>query len=100
MPKETSKQRTERLALHQSFIESDQTMSEFARERGLTPWKVKHAVRKSEAEQPSIAGIQEVSLPLGGGSYSVTLRNGRELCVPAHFSEKRVRQLIAILETC
>ena len=100
MPKEGTQARAQRLRIHQKFTESGQTIAEYARERGLTAWKVKHAVRKSEAE--SAGGVvQEVVLPLGGGGeFTVTLRSGRELRVPPHFSEKRVRQLIAILETC
>jgi hypothetical protein len=67
----------------------------------MTAWKVKHAVRKSESELQPGSGIQEVALPAGSsGEFAVTLRSGRELRVPVHFSEKRVRQLIAILETC
>lgn len=101
MPRESAKGRIERLAMYQSFIESGQTIAEFSRERGTTPWKVKSAVRKSEAESASGSGFQEVSLaPVGGGEFVVTLRNGRELRVPVYFSEQRVRQLIIILETC
>ena len=102
MPKESPKQRTERLALYQSYMESGQAITEFSRERGTSYWRVKSAIRKTEAEQKRGGGsFQEVSLPvLGGGEYSVTLRNGRELRIPGHFSEKRVRQLIEIIESC
>jgi|GEM_PF-2075615 len=107
MPKENVEQRGQRLSLYQSYVESGQTIAEFARERGSTAWRVKWAVRKTEAEQKQNGnGFSEVatmptgSFGVGGGEYSVTLRNGRELRVPAHFVEKRVRQLIGILETC
>jgi len=101
MPKENPKQRSERLSLHQAFSESGQTITEFARERGTSYWRVKSAIRKSEVELRRGGDFQEVSLPSsGGGEYSVTLQNGRELRVPAQFSEKRVRQLIGILESC
>lgn len=101
MPKESPKQRTERLALHRAYSESGQTITEFSRERGTSYWRVKAAVRKTEAELQRGGDFQEVALPaLDGGEYAVTLRSGRELRVPAHFSEKRVRQLIGILETC
>jgi len=47
-------------------------------------------------------GFREVALPAtsGAGEYVVTLKNGRELRVPTLFSEKRVKQLIDILERC
>lgn len=101
MPKENPKQRAERLALHRSYSESGQTITEFARERGTSYWRVKAAVRKTEVELGRGSGFQEVALPaLGGGEYTVTLRSGRSLGIPAHFTEKRVRQLVEILETC
>ena len=102
MPKETPNQRRERLGIYQLFSESGQTITEFSRERGLTYWKVKAAVRKTEVEGNNGSGFREVALPeaAGTGDYAVTLRNGRELRVPAHFSEKRVRQLVEILESC
>ena len=101
MPKETPKQRAARLVLHQAYSESGQTITEFARERGTSYWRVKAAIRKTEGELQGGGGFQEVALPaMEGGEYVVTLRSGRELRVPAHFSEKRVRQLIGILETC
>ena len=102
MPKETSQQRSARLTLVQAYQESGQSYSEFSRERGITPWKIRHAVRKTEQEGG--APFSEVSVtPLlsgGGGDFQVTLRSGRELTIPAHFSEKRVKQLIGILESC
>lgn len=102
MPKESPKRRAERLALYQGFVESGQTVTEFSRELGTSYWRVKAAVRKTESEQQRGGSIREVALPgIGGnGEYAVMLRSGRELRVPAHFSEKRVRQLIEILETC
>jgi len=104
MPKETQEQRAERLRLHRAYTESGQTVSEFSRERGTTPWKVRSAVKRTESEGPSGKhGFQEMALlpDVGGsGEYSVTLKNGRELRIPGHFTEKRVRQLIEILETC
>lgn len=102
MPKETMKQRTDRLNLYRMYSESGQTACEFSRERGVSSWKIRSAVKKTEAE--GTRGIfQEVSLPeVSGGvsEYTVTLRNGRELRLPVHFTEKRVRQLVEILETC
>lgn len=106
MPRETASGRQARLLLYRSFTESGQTMTDFARERGTTYWKVKSAVKKSELEAGgrSSALFQEVALPasadVGGGEYAVMLKNGRELRIPAHFTEKRVRQLVEILETC
>jgi hypothetical protein len=86
--------------MYQAYSESGQTPTEFARERGTSYWKVKSAIRKTESE--SASPFQEVSVggAIAGAEYRVTLRNGRELNVPAHFSEKRVRQLIGILESC
>jgi hypothetical protein len=101
MQRESAEGRTQRLEIYQSYIESGQTVAAFSRERGTTPWKVKSAIRKSESEAGNGSGFQEVSVPAGGsGEFVVTLRNGRELRVPPYFSEKRVRQLITILETC
>jgi hypothetical protein len=101
MPRESSNQRKERLSLYQSYTESGQTITEFSRERGTSYWRVKSAIRKTEAELQRGGEFQEVSLPVSGsGEYSVRLKNGRELEIPAQFSEKRVRQLIGILETC
>ena len=99
MRKETAKKRSERLQLYQLYRESGQTLSEFSRERGVTYWKAKSAVKRTETEgsQP----FQELVVPSGiSGEYVVTLRNNRELRIPEHFSEKRVRQLIELLETC
>ena len=102
MRKETPKQRTERQGLYQSYTESGQSIAEFSRERGTSSWRVRAAIRKTESEQKHDGGgFQEVSVSgIAGGEYSVTLQNGRELRVPVHFSEKRVRQLVEILETC
>ena len=103
MPKENSSQRLERVALVQTYRESGQTIAEFARERGSTPWKIRYAVRRTEKEEEKISGFQEIAVPLSGSSvsdYSIVFRSGRELRIPAHFSEKRVRQLIEIVESC
>jgi hypothetical protein len=103
MPRETPRQRAARLTLYQGYIESGQSLSEFSRERGTTPWKLRHAIRKTESEASGKPGFQELGLPPGiesGGEYAVQLKNGRELRIPAHFSEKRVRQLVEILESC
>jgi hypothetical protein len=103
MPKETSAERTERLGLVQAYQESGQSYAEFGRERGVSPWKVRHAVRKTEQEgggNPFTEVSAAAGIVGGGGSFQVMLRNGRELSIPAHFSEKRVRQLIGILESC
>lgn len=102
MPKETPQQRSERVALVTAYQESGQSYAEFSKERGISPWKVRHAVRKTEADGGGNP-FTEVSVgsALGcGGTFQVTLRSGRELSIPAHFSEKRVRQLIGILESC
>lgn len=78
MPRESAQGRVERLAMYQSFIESGQTVAEFSRERGTTPWKVKSAVRKSEAETASGSGFKEVSLaPAGGGDFRVPIQRLR-----------------------
>lgn len=105
MPKETASGRQARLSLYRAFTESGQTMTEFARERGTSYWKVKAAVKKSEGEAGGRTAslFKEVPLPateLGASEYTVLLRNGRELRIPAHFTEKRVRQLVEILESC
>lgn len=105
MPKESQSGRAARLTLYRAYTESGQTMTEFAKERGTTYWRVKAAVKKSELEAGGRASalFQEVPLPAAGlspGDYTVTLRNGRELVIPAHFTEKRVRQLVEILESC
>jgi hypothetical protein len=101
MPKESPKARQERLSLCASYGESGQTVTEFIRELGISYWRLKSALKKTERE--SGAGFQELSvaggLP-GGGEYTVMLRGGRELRLPVHFIEKRVRQLVEILETC
>lgn len=102
MPRETDQQRTARQVLYQAFTESGQTVAEFSRERGTTPWKVKHAVRKTEGERNGKHGFHQVTTAgfESPGDFTVTLQNGRELRIPTHFSEKRVRQLIEILEAC
>ena len=102
MPRESQSQRAERLSLVQAYQESGQSYSEFSQERGITAWKVRHAVRKTEQEGGGKA-FSELSVgPLlgGDGAYQVILKNGRELSIPSHFSEKRVRQLIGLLESC
>jgi hypothetical protein len=103
MPRETQQQRSARLTLYQAYTESGQTIAEFSRERGTTPWRVRHAIRKAEGEASGKSGFQEVAVAAqidGSAEYGVTLKNGRELRIPAHFTEKRVRQLVEILETC
>jgi len=56
-------------------------------------------MRKETAKQRS-ERLQLYQLYTESGEYVVTLRNNRELRIPEHFSEKRVRQLIELLETC
>jgi hypothetical protein len=101
MPKETAERRAARLAVYQAYSESGQTITEFSKERGISYWKVKGAVKKTEGEG-SERNFQEVAVtPLVmGGGYAVILRNGRELRLPVHFTENRVRKLLEILETC
>jgi hypothetical protein len=102
MPKESSQQRAERLKLVDAYRESGQSFAEFGRERGITSWQIRHAVHKTEASATGSKAFQEIAVtgPAGTDEYRVTLKNGRELNLPAHFSEKRVRQLIEILESC
>lgn len=101
MPVETSSKRAGRQRLYQEFMESGQSMREFSIERGVAYWVLKGAIKKTEAKSGS-DGFREVALPAtgGAGEYVVSLKNGRELRVPTLFSEKRVRQLIDILERC
>lgn len=101
MPKENSVQRVERVGLAQRYRESGQNIAEFARECGSTAWKVRSAVRRTEVEAEKSSGFQEISLSgSGSGEYSILFCSGRELRIPVHFSEKRVRQLIEIIESC
>lgn len=101
MSKETPKQGAERRALYREFLSSGKTAAEFARKRGISHWRVKAAIRKTETERQSAGEFREVTLPvLAGVSYTVTLRNGRELLIPLQFSEERVRQLVGLLESC
>ena len=102
MRKENSQQRAERVKLVEAYRESGQSYAEFSRERGITSWQIRKAVRDTETEVVGSKGFQEIAVTGSTGSdeYRVILRNGRELNLPVHFSEKRVRQLIEILESC
>ena len=103
MPIETAVKRQERILLYQEYMESGQSMKGFSTERGLNYWVLKSAIKKTEAEvSAGGTNFQEVALPANavGSGYTVRLRNGRELEIPALFSEKRVRQLVEVLEQC
>jgi hypothetical protein len=101
MPKETEAKRQDRRALYEAYQASGQNLSEFSRERGISYWRAKAAIRKTEAERSAGAEFQELALPTGhGAEYTVKLRSGREIRLPPYFSEKRVRQLVEILEAC
>jgi transposase-like protein len=79
------------------FGESGLTVKDFCEERGINTWTLRDWRRRIEAQE---GGFVEVTLPGAGAEYSVVLGNGRELKVSGSFSEKRVRQLIAVLEQC
>ena len=96
---ESAKKKEKRLELYRAYRESNQTVAEFCRERGESLWRVRTAIRRTEEEASGT--FQEVALPVGdSGSYRVRLLNGREVYVPQYFNEKRVAQLIRVLETC
>lgn len=96
---ESTTRKEKRLELYGAYRESNQTVAEFCRERGESLWRVRTAIRRTEEE--SSGNFEEVTLPTGdGGSYRIRLLNGRELSVPQYFNEKRVAQLIRVLETC
>ena len=79
------------------FDESGLSLKEFCEERGINTWTLRDWRKRVAAESGSFV---EVALPAAGAEYAVILRNGRELKVSGSFSEKRVRQLIAVLEQC
>lgn len=80
------------------FEESGLSAKDFCEERGLNTWTLRDWRKRVEKQDGKFI---EVSLPAGAAAeYSVVLRNGRELKVSGSFSEKRVRQLIAVLEQC
>ena len=79
------------------YQESGLSLKDFCSERGLTPWTLRSWCKRTEGEGSNFV---EVALPAAGAEYSVILRNGRELKVSGSFSEKRVRQLIAVIEQC
>ena len=98
MRRESEDNRRARELLYQSFKESGLNMSAFSRERGVPFWKVRGAVKKSEAATEG--AFREVFLPVATGSleYTVILRSGRELRIPRGFSAEQVAVLVEILE--
>lgn len=79
------------------YRESGLSLKDFSEERGLSAWALRSWCKRTE---DAGGAFVEVSLPGAGAEYAVVLRNGRELKVSGSFSEKRVRQLIAVLEQC
>ena len=79
------------------FEESGLSVKDFCEERGINTWNLRDWRKRTGGPESKFV---EVALSAGGAEYSVVLRNGRELKVSGSFSEKRVRQLIAVLEQC
>jgi len=80
------------------YEQSGLSLKEFSRERGLSEWSVRQWRKRSAG---GIGEFVEVTLPSSGAApYSVLLRNGRELRLGSTFSEKRVEQLVEVLERC
>ena len=103
MRKETESERQSRLHLHQDYVESGQSIKAYCTERGLTYWRTKHAIKKTAAESEPGGNFQEVALPKviqSNAGYVLRLRSGHALEIPALFNEKRVRQLVEVLEQC
>ena len=81
----------------------------FCRESGISYWTLRTAIKKEKGvtekhrRRAVPPRFREIQLPLSVGGingYNVTLRNGRELNIPEHFNEGRVRLLLGILESC
>lgn len=98
MRRESEDNRRTRELLYQSFKESGLNMTAFSRERGIPFWKVRGAVKRSEATTEG--AFKEVFLHVATGSleYTVILRSGRELRIPRGFSAEQVVMLVEILE--
>lgn len=100
MSVETEEQKRTRLQIYESFKDSGESIKCFARTNGLTEWKVRTAIRKTESET-GLGSFQELNISgISESSYEVELANGRVLRLKGMFSTKRVEQLLKVLEQC
>lgn len=99
MPKETERQRVERLRLYQAYQESGASVREFASERGISYWRVKSLIKRTEAEGAA-RPFEEMALPAIPSEVEVTLTNGRSLRIRGDLSERRLERLVRVLEAC
>lgn len=97
MRKKAKKSQEDWRQIIQEYEESGLTLKEFSKERGVNTWSLRDWRKRLGSKTGAFV---EVALPGGGAEYSIQLRNGRELRVSGAFSEKRVRQLIEVLERC
>ena len=79
------------------YEESGLTIKDFSKEAGVSAWSIKDWRKKFRIESDTFV---ELACPSIGAEYSIVLSNGRELRVSGSFSEKRVKQLIGVLEEC
>jgi hypothetical protein len=87
------------LGVYRAYEGSGLTVRDFCRERGVNYYTFKGWQQRFGKEEGG--GFREL-VPVAGdeASYSVVLRNGRELRLGAGFSAARVRQLVELLESC
>jgi hypothetical protein len=95
--KKAQERRTQWRRLYQEYVESGLNAKEFSRERRVLYWSLKAWVKRFEAEGSKFV---EIGAPLVSPEYTLVLRNGRELRISGLFSERRLRQLIGVVEEC
>ncbi len=103
MRRETEEKISVRRQLCQEYQNSGESMSCFSRAKGIPFWRLRAAIKKTESETafPGSSFQEIMTIPLTGGSeFTVVLRNGRALKIPATFNEKSVAQLVTVLERC
>ena len=92
--------RTKWLQLYRAFEENGQTTQAFCAERGVNYYTFKGWQQRFNKE--CSGAFREIPIATAGSeaAYSVVLRNGRELRLGVSFSERRVRKLIEIHDSC
>lgn len=83
--------------VYREYCESGLSIREFSDERRVSYWSLKAWAKRFESEGRKFI---EIGVPLASPEYTLVLRNGRELRIPGLFSEKRLRQLIGVVEEC
>ena len=101
MGQENEERRANRLKVYESYVLSGLGVTAYGRAHGISPWKLRVIIDRSERESSSSHVFREVKLPKASrAEYGVVLHNGRELRIPSGFVVEEVRKLVEIVERC